>query len=232
MSARHICFLTTHLLTIWGEKTRWHDMQTSHCVNCSNITTRGSPVWETSRLFNPSRSWSNLSRSSRRRWSVNRPVSWWLRHYSRWPGPQTWAKVKLWVRMGPQRMSLARFLMASLTVLFSFWLTSKIACSTFPPRLNIFMLPLDLFLSYFLELPPVVHVVSTKEQDWTEQEVSVESSPTIIYQEVSSGESQSATSTIKALLELQQTTGWPLCCRCTGNVMWSRQQELQSCLTF
>ncbi|XP_034540295.1 BRCA2-interacting transcriptional repressor EMSY isoform X3 [Notolabrus celidotus] len=53
---------------------------------------------------------------------------------------------------------------------------------------------------------PVVHVVSSREQDWTEQEVSVESSPTIIYQEVSAGESQSATSTIKALLELQQTT--------------------------
>uniref|UniRef100_A0AAQ5WZL4 BRCA2-interacting transcriptional repressor EMSY n=1 Tax=Amphiprion ocellaris TaxID=80972 RepID=A0AAQ5WZL4_AMPOC len=54
---------------------------------------------------------------------------------------------------------------------------------------------------------PVVHVVSSREQDWTEQEVSVESGPTIIYQEVSAGESQSATSTIKALLELQQTTG-------------------------
>uniref|UniRef100_A0A3B4WPD7 BRCA2-interacting transcriptional repressor EMSY n=1 Tax=Seriola lalandi dorsalis TaxID=1841481 RepID=A0A3B4WPD7_SERLL len=53
---------------------------------------------------------------------------------------------------------------------------------------------------------PVVHVVSSREQDWTEQEVAVESSPTIIYQEVSAGESQSATSTIKALLELQQTT--------------------------
>uniref|UniRef100_A0AAQ5ZB75 BRCA2-interacting transcriptional repressor EMSY n=1 Tax=Amphiprion ocellaris TaxID=80972 RepID=A0AAQ5ZB75_AMPOC len=53
---------------------------------------------------------------------------------------------------------------------------------------------------------PVVHVVSSREQDWTEQEVSVESGPTIIYQEVSAGESQSATSTIKALLELQQTT--------------------------
>lgn len=50
-------------------------------------------------------------------------------------------------------------------------------------------------------------MVSTREHDWTEQEVSVESSPTIIYQEVSGGggESQSATSTIKALLELQQT---------------------------
>ncbi|XP_074528905.1 BRCA2-interacting transcriptional repressor EMSY isoform X1 [Halichoeres trimaculatus] len=55
------------------------------------------------------------------------------------------------------------------------------------------------------EPQPVVHVVSSREQDWTEQEVSVESSPTIIYQEVSAGESQSATSTIKALLELQQT---------------------------
>ncbi|XP_040006479.1 BRCA2-interacting transcriptional repressor EMSY isoform X1 [Xiphias gladius] len=56
------------------------------------------------------------------------------------------------------------------------------------------------------EPQPVVHVVSSREQDWTEQEVAVESSPTIIYQEVSGGESQSAASTIKALLELQQTT--------------------------
>ena len=58
-----------------------------------------------------------------------------------------------------------------------------------------------------------------------EQEV-VESSPTttIIYQDMSVGESQSATSTIKALLELQQqTTGEreththlskPYCCLC------------------
>ncbi|XP_076017411.1 BRCA2-interacting transcriptional repressor EMSY isoform X2 [Genypterus blacodes] len=52
----------------------------------------------------------------------------------------------------------------------------------------------------------VVHVISSREHDWTEQEVSVESTPTIIYQDVSGGESQSATSTIKALLELQQTT--------------------------
>ncbi|XP_034405903.1 BRCA2-interacting transcriptional repressor EMSY isoform X3 [Cyclopterus lumpus] len=56
------------------------------------------------------------------------------------------------------------------------------------------------------EPQPVVHMVSSREHDWTEQEISVESSPTIIYQEVSAGESQSATSTIKALLELQQTT--------------------------
>ncbi|XP_016897434.1 BRCA2-interacting transcriptional repressor EMSY isoform X3 [Cynoglossus semilaevis] len=55
------------------------------------------------------------------------------------------------------------------------------------------------------EPQPVVHIVTSREQDWTEQEVAVESSPTIIYQEVSAGESQSATSTIKALLELQQT---------------------------
>lgn len=68
------------------------------------------------------------------------------------------------------------------------------------------------------EAQPVVHVVSSREQDWTEQEVAVESSPTIIYQEVSGGESQSATSTIKALLELQQTSGEPSrhrkSCRC------------------
>lgn len=64
---------------------------------------------------------------------------------------------------------------------------------------------------HFSEPQPVVHVVSSREQDWTEQEIAVESSPTIIYQEVTGGESQSATSTIKALLELQQTTGEPLC---------------------
>ncbi|XP_066555617.1 BRCA2-interacting transcriptional repressor EMSY isoform X3 [Amia ocellicauda] len=52
---------------------------------------------------------------------------------------------------------------------------------------------------------PVVHVITSRGQEWTEHEVAVESSPTIIYQDVS-GESQSATSTIKALLELQQTT--------------------------
>ncbi|XP_037323862.2 BRCA2-interacting transcriptional repressor EMSY isoform X1 [Pungitius pungitius] len=56
------------------------------------------------------------------------------------------------------------------------------------------------------EPQPAVHVVSSREHDWTEQEISVESGPTIIYQEVPGGESQSATSTIKALLELQQTT--------------------------
>ncbi|XP_055082907.1 BRCA2-interacting transcriptional repressor EMSY isoform X2 [Periophthalmus magnuspinnatus] len=54
------------------------------------------------------------------------------------------------------------------------------------------------------EAQAVVHMVS-REAEWTEQEVSVESSPTIIYQELSS-EAQSATSTIKALLELQQST--------------------------
>ncbi|XP_031428535.1 BRCA2-interacting transcriptional repressor EMSY [Clupea harengus] len=50
---------------------------------------------------------------------------------------------------------------------------------------------------------PVVRVMASRGQEWTEQEV--ETSPTIIYQDVL-GESQSATSTIKALLELQQTT--------------------------
>uniref|UniRef100_A0A8C5S4T6 EMSY transcriptional repressor, BRCA2 interacting n=1 Tax=Laticauda laticaudata TaxID=8630 RepID=A0A8C5S4T6_LATLA len=52
---------------------------------------------------------------------------------------------------------------------------------------------------------PVVHVIASRSQDWSEHEISVDSSPTIIYQDVS-GEAQSATSTIKALLELQQTT--------------------------
>ncbi|XP_078078681.1 BRCA2-interacting transcriptional repressor EMSY isoform X15 [Mustelus asterias] len=50
----------------------------------------------------------------------------------------------------------------------------------------------------------VVHVISSRSQDWTEHEVAMDTSPTIIYQDVS-GEPQSATSTIKALLELQQT---------------------------
>uniref|UniRef100_A0A3Q2YXK0 BRCA2-interacting transcriptional repressor EMSY n=1 Tax=Hippocampus comes TaxID=109280 RepID=A0A3Q2YXK0_HIPCM len=56
------------------------------------------------------------------------------------------------------------------------------------------------------ETQAVLHVLSSREQEWTEQEVSVESAPTIIYQEVTAAESQSATSTIKALLELQQTS--------------------------
>ncbi|XP_028839200.1 BRCA2-interacting transcriptional repressor EMSY [Denticeps clupeoides] len=55
------------------------------------------------------------------------------------------------------------------------------------------------------ELQPVVHVIASRGQEWPEHEVAMETSPTIIYQDVS-GESQSATSTIKALLELQQTT--------------------------
>ncbi|XP_043928767.1 BRCA2-interacting transcriptional repressor EMSY [Protopterus annectens] len=55
------------------------------------------------------------------------------------------------------------------------------------------------------EPQPVVHVITTRGQEWPEHEVTMEASPTIIYQDVSS-ESQSATSTIKALLELQQTT--------------------------
>ncbi|XP_075343561.1 BRCA2-interacting transcriptional repressor EMSY isoform X2 [Odontesthes bonariensis] len=56
------------------------------------------------------------------------------------------------------------------------------------------------------EPQPAVQTVSSRERDWAEQEVAVESSPTIIYQEGTGGESQSATSTIKALFELQQTT--------------------------
>ncbi|XP_030055910.1 BRCA2-interacting transcriptional repressor EMSY isoform X3 [Microcaecilia unicolor] len=52
---------------------------------------------------------------------------------------------------------------------------------------------------------PVVHVITSRGQDWSEHEIAMETSPAIIYQDISS-ESQSATSTIKALLELQQTT--------------------------
>ncbi|XP_053789083.1 BRCA2-interacting transcriptional repressor EMSY isoform X10 [Vidua chalybeata] len=52
---------------------------------------------------------------------------------------------------------------------------------------------------------PVVHVIASRSQDWSEHEIPVDTNSTIIYQDVSS-ESQSATSTIKALLELQQTT--------------------------
>lgn len=55
------------------------------------------------------------------------------------------------------------------------------------------------------ESQPLVHVMASRGQDWAEQELSLEASPTIIYQDVT-GESQSATSTIKALLELQQTS--------------------------
>ncbi|XP_078078677.1 BRCA2-interacting transcriptional repressor EMSY isoform X14 [Mustelus asterias] len=56
----------------------------------------------------------------------------------------------------------------------------------------------------YLNSQQVVHVISSRSQDWTEHEVAMDTSPTIIYQDVS-GEPQSATSTIKALLELQQT---------------------------
>uniref|UniRef100_A0A8C1WIZ0 BRCA2-interacting transcriptional repressor EMSY n=1 Tax=Cyprinus carpio TaxID=7962 RepID=A0A8C1WIZ0_CYPCA len=60
-------------------------------------------------------------------------------------------------------------------------------------------------LSLCPDAHPVVHLITSRGQEWTEQEVSVEASPTIIYQDMT-GESQSATSTIKALLELQQTS--------------------------
>ncbi|MEE6473167.1 hypothetical protein FKM82_009875 [Ascaphus truei] len=53
---------------------------------------------------------------------------------------------------------------------------------------------------------PVVHVIASRGHDWSEHEIAMETSPTIIYQDLS-GESQSATSTIKAIMELQQTTG-------------------------
>nr|XP_049598485.1 BRCA2-interacting transcriptional repressor EMSY [Syngnathus scovelli] len=51
----------------------------------------------------------------------------------------------------------------------------------------------------------VLHVAASRDHEWTEQEVSVESAPAI-YQEVTAVDSQSATSTIKALLELQQSS--------------------------
>ncbi|XP_024249350.1 BRCA2-interacting transcriptional repressor EMSY isoform X3 [Oncorhynchus tshawytscha] len=68
--------------------------------------------------------------------------------------------------------------------------------------------PADGSISSSHDSQPVVHIISSRGQEWAEQhEVSVESGPTIIYQDVSTGNvTQSATSTIKALLELQQTT--------------------------
>ncbi|XP_067084670.1 BRCA2-interacting transcriptional repressor EMSY [Osmerus mordax] len=54
--------------------------------------------------------------------------------------------------------------------------------------------PEDLAHSGPLESQPVVHLISSRGQEWAEQEVLVESSPTIIYQEVSGGR------------EVQQTT--------------------------
>uniref|UniRef100_A0A6I8QST9 BRCA2-interacting transcriptional repressor EMSY n=1 Tax=Xenopus tropicalis TaxID=8364 RepID=A0A6I8QST9_XENTR len=51
---------------------------------------------------------------------------------------------------------------------------------------------------------PVVHVIASRSQDWAEHEIAMDTTPTIIYQDIG-GESQSATSTIKALMELQQT---------------------------
>ncbi|CAJ0942227.1 unnamed protein product, partial [Ranitomeya imitator] len=52
---------------------------------------------------------------------------------------------------------------------------------------------------------PVVHVIASRGQDWSEHEIAMDTTPTIIYQDLV-GESQSATSTIKALMELQQTS--------------------------
>ncbi|XP_073404715.1 BRCA2-interacting transcriptional repressor EMSY isoform X2 [Dendrobates tinctorius] len=52
---------------------------------------------------------------------------------------------------------------------------------------------------------PVVHVIASRGQDWSEHELAMDTTPTIIYQDLV-GESQSATSTIKALMELQQTS--------------------------
>lgn len=70
-------------------------------------------------------------------------------------------------------------------------------------------MPLFFVFLFQTDSQPVVHVIASRSQDWSEHEIAVDTNPTIIYQDVSS-ESQSATSTIKALLELQQTTGLKL----------------------
>ncbi|XP_075054667.1 BRCA2-interacting transcriptional repressor EMSY isoform X3 [Mixophyes fleayi] len=57
---------------------------------------------------------------------------------------------------------------------------------------------------YMSNSQPVVHVIASRGQDWSEHEIAMDTTPTIIYQDIA-GESQSATSTIKALMELQQT---------------------------
>ncbi|XP_071990026.1 BRCA2-interacting transcriptional repressor EMSY isoform X4 [Engystomops pustulosus] len=59
---------------------------------------------------------------------------------------------------------------------------------------------------YMSNSQPVVHVIASRGQDWSEHEIAMDTTPTIIYQDIA-GESQSATSTIKALMELQQTSG-------------------------
>ncbi|XP_044141087.1 BRCA2-interacting transcriptional repressor EMSY isoform X3 [Bufo gargarizans] len=59
---------------------------------------------------------------------------------------------------------------------------------------------------YMSNSQPVVHVIASRGHDWSEHEIAMDTTPTIIYQDIS-GESQSATSTIKALMELQQTSG-------------------------
>ncbi|XP_075448791.1 BRCA2-interacting transcriptional repressor EMSY isoform X5 [Ascaphus truei] len=61
------------------------------------------------------------------------------------------------------------------------------------------------YMSTLADSQPVVHVIASRGHDWSEHEIAMETSPTIIYQDLS-GESQSATSTIKAIMELQQTT--------------------------
>ncbi|XP_056417147.1 BRCA2-interacting transcriptional repressor EMSY isoform X2 [Hyla sarda] len=58
---------------------------------------------------------------------------------------------------------------------------------------------------YMSNSQPVVHVIASRGQDWSEHEIAMDTTPTIIYQDIA-GESQSATSTIKALMELQQTS--------------------------
>lgn len=84
--------------------------------------------------------------------------------------------------------------------------TESSQSSQVPPKSNFLDNPWYRTVSASKDSQPVVHVIASRSQDWSEHEIAMDASPTIIYQDLS-GESQSAASTIKALLELQQTTG-------------------------
>ncbi|XP_078514647.1 BRCA2-interacting transcriptional repressor EMSY isoform X2 [Lissotriton helveticus] len=82
--------------------------------------------------------------------------------------------------------------------------TESSQSSQVPPKSNFLDNPWYRTVNASKDSQPVVHVIASRSQDWSEHEIAMDSSPTIIYQDLS-GESQSAASTIKALLELQQT---------------------------
>ncbi|XP_078514650.1 BRCA2-interacting transcriptional repressor EMSY isoform X5 [Lissotriton helveticus] len=84
--------------------------------------------------------------------------------------------------------------------------TESSQSSQVPPKSNFLDNPWYRTVNASKDSQPVVHVIASRSQDWSEHEIAMDSSPTIIYQDLS-GESQSAASTIKALLELQQTAG-------------------------